>query len=158
MGHVAVKRVVPLTVDEAFAIAADVAAYKDFLPLVTRSTIRGPVEEQGNVKRFSADLMVAVEKLGLRESFTSKVVADAAARSVTAISQDGPMKDLCAVWMITAIDGGRSSVAITIDYQFKNKLLQMAASRMMDYAVGRVLEAFEVRGRALYPFRAMPNI
>jgi coenzyme Q-binding protein COQ10 len=158
MAHVEVKRVVLLTIDEAFAIAADVASYKDFLPLVTRSTIRGNVVEEGGVKKFSADLMVAVEKLGLRESFTSHVVADATARTVTATSQDGPIKDLRAVWTMSAIDGSRTQVAIAIDYQFKNMLLQMAAGSMMDMAVKRVLEAFETRGRALYPFRAITNI
>jgi len=158
MAHVEVKRVVALTIDEAFAIAADVASYKEFLPLVTRSTIRGTVVEAGRVKTFAADLMVAVEKLGLREGFTSQVVADAAARTVTATSQDGPIKDLRAVWTMSAIDGSRTQVAISIDYKFKNMLLQMAAGGMMDIAVKRVLEAFEARGLVLYPFRAMPNI
>jgi lipoyl synthase len=158
MAHVEIKRIVPLTIDEAFAIAADVASYKDFLPLVTRSTIRGNVVEEGRVKKFAADLMVAVEKLGLRESFTSQVAADAAARTVTAISQDGPMKDLRAVWTMSSIDGSRTQVAIAIDYQFKNMLLHMAAGSMMDMAVKRVLEAFEKRGQQLYPLSALPNI
>jgi len=43
VAHVAVKRAVPLTLHQAFAIAADVASYKEFLPLCTRSTIRGEV-------------------------------------------------------------------------------------------------------------------
>jgi len=158
MAHVEVKRVVPLTVDQAFAIAADVVAYREFLPLVTRSTIRGDVVEEGRVKTFAADLMVAVEKLGLSEGFTSQVVADAGARTVTATSHDGPIKDLRAVWTINTIDGTRTQVAIAIDYQFRNMLLQMAAGSMMDMAVKRVLEAFEKRGRQVYPLSALPNI
>ena len=158
MPKVSLKRAVPLTAVQAFAIAADVASYKDFLPLVSRSTIRGKVEEQGTVKRFAADLMVAVAKLGLHESFTSQVVVDSSAHTVVATSQDGPMKDLRAVWSITSIDGARSTVAIDIDYHFKSRLLQMAAGHMMDYAAKRVLEAFETRGRQLYPASALPNI
>lgn len=158
MPKVTVRRAVALTSAQAFAIAADVASYKDFLPLVTRSTIRGDVREEGRVKRFAADLMIAVQRLGLHESFTSQVVADAAAQTVVATSQDGPMKELRAEWSIRPIDGTRSTVAINIDYQFKSKLLQLAAGHMMDYAVNRVLEAFEARGRALYPASALPNI
>jgi coenzyme Q-binding protein COQ10 len=158
MQRVSIKRAVPLSAGQAFAIAADVAAYKDFLPLVTRSTVRGAVKEQGRVKQFSADLMIAVQRLGLHESFSSHVVADGEAHTVVATSQDGPLKDLRAVWSIKSIDGARSSVAIDIDFQLKSKLLQLAAGSMMDYAVNKVLEAFEARGRALYPESALPNI
>ena len=158
MAHVSVKRAVPLTLHQAFIIAADVASYKEFLPLCTRSTIRGAVEEQGGVKRFAADLQIAVNKLGLSESFTSKVEANESNKTVLAMSQDGPMKSLRALWTIKSIDGARSEVSITIDYEFKSKLLQFAASSMMNHAVTRVLEAFEARGTKLYPISALPNI
>ena len=158
MAVISVKRVVPLTAEQAFAIASDVNEYKDFLPLVTRSTIRGKVEEQGPIRRFAADMMISVDKLGLRDSFTSQVVADANARTVVATSQDGPMKDLRATWTIRPMDGSRSQVSIEISYQFRNMLFQMAASRLMDHAVAKVLEAFEKRGRELYPESALPNI
>ena len=153
-----VNRAVPLTLHQVFAIAADVASYKEFLPLCTLSTIRGPVEEQGGVKKFTADLQIAVTKLGFSESFTSKVEADENNKTVLATSQDGPMKSLRAVWSMKSIDGARSEVSITIDYELKNRLLQMAASSMMNHAVARVLAAFEVRGAKLYPTSVLPNI
>jgi coenzyme Q-binding protein COQ10 len=158
MPHVSVHRAVPLTLHQAYAIAADVSSYKDFLPLCTRSTIRGIVEEKDGVKRFSADLQIAVSKLGLSESFTSKVEADEPNKTVLATSHDGPLKSLRALWTMKAIDGARSDVSITIDYELKSKLLQMAASSMMNHAVAKVLEAFEARGRKLYPESALPNI
>lgn len=158
MARVSVQRVVPLTIDQAFEIAADVASYKDFIPLVIRSTIRGPVTEEGQVKRFAADLMVAVEKLHLHEGFTSQVITDAGQRTVVATSQDGPVKDLKAVWTMKPLNGGRAQVSIEIDYQFRNFLFQLAAGRLMDHAVAKVLQAFEDRGRQLYPESALPNI
>ena len=158
MAHVSVKRAVPLTLHQVFAIAADVASYKEFLPLCTRSTVRGAVEEQAGVKKFAADLQIAITKLGLSESFTSQVEADEPNKTVLATSQDGPMKNLRALWTMKSIDGARSEVSITIDYQLKNRLLQMAASSMMNHAVAKVLDAFETRGAQLYPTSALPNI
>ena len=158
MAKVALKKAVALSAHEAFAIAADVGAYKEFVPRVNRSTIRGAVTESGNVKSFAADLMVAYDKLGLSESFTSLVEVNAVARTVVATSQDGPMKSLKAVWKIMPIDGARCSVAIDIDYEFKSKLMQMAAGGLMARAVGKVMDAFEARGRQLYPMSALPNI
>lgn len=158
MAKVSLKKVVMLTAHQALAIASDVSAYKEFLPLCTRSTIRGAITEQGDVKRFAADLMVAYEKLGLREGFTSQVEVNGVSRSVVATSQDGPMKDLKAIWQITPIDGSRSTVAIDIDYEFKSKLMQLAAGSLMNRAMTKVLDAFEARGRTLYPNSALPNI
>ncbi len=150
MPYLAVERVVQLSAGQAFAIAADVASYKTFVPLVTRSVVRGTVEKLDDVEKFAADLTVAVERLNLRESFTSTVEADAARKTVIAISQDGPMKNLKAVWKISALGENQARISIEIDYQFKNMLLQIAAGGFMNSAVQRVLEAFESRGRELY--------
>ena len=158
MARVSLKKAVALSANQAFAIAADVASYKEFVPLVTRSTIRGKISEQGDVKSFAADMMVAYEKLGLREGFTSQVEVNATLGNVIATSQDGPMRNLKAVWQITSIDGARSTVAIDIDYEFKSKLMQLAAGSLMNRAVAKVLEAFEERGRKLYPMSDLPNI
>jgi coenzyme Q-binding protein COQ10 len=86
------------------------------------------------------------------------VEVNAIARTVIATSDDGPIKSLKAVWQITPIDGARCTVAIDIDYEFKSRLMQMAVGGLMHRAVEKVLEAFEARGRQLYPMSALPNI
>jgi len=158
MAHLAVKRVVPLTLHQAFAIAADVDSYKDFVPLCTRSTVRGVVQQRSGTRTFDADLQIAVKRLGLSESFTSHVEADEPNKTVLATAEDGPLKSLRALWSMKSIDGARCEVAITIDYELKSKLLQIAAASMMNHAVARVLDAFEMRGRQLYPASALSNI
>jgi coenzyme Q-binding protein COQ10 len=158
MAKVALKKAVALSAHEAFAIVADVSAYKEFVPLVKRSTIRGVVTEIGDTKSFAADLMVAYDRLSLSVIFTSMVEVNAIARTVIARSDDGPIKSLKAVWQITPIDGARCIVAIDIDYELKSKLMQMAVGGLMHRAVEKVLEAFEARGRQFYPMSALPNI
>jgi coenzyme Q-binding protein COQ10 len=143
-------RRVNLSVEQAFAIAADVASYKDFLPLLKRSVIRGEKKRAGEIETFDADLQVAFEKLGLRESFTSQVTSNTADHTVTATSSDGPMKSLKAVWKIQTTDDGNSDVSITIDYTMKSMMLQMVAGGLTDFAAQKILQAFEDRGRALY--------
>ncbi len=143
-------RRVNLTVEQAFAIAADVASYKDFLPLLKRSAIRGERKRIGDTEAFDADLQVAFEKLGLRETFTSHVVNNAEDHTVTATSSDGPMKALKAVWKIVGAADGNTDVSITVDYTMKNMMLQMVAGRLTDFAAQKIMQAFEDRGRALY--------
>jgi coenzyme Q-binding protein COQ10 len=150
MPHFSTTRRVNITPDQAYAIAADVASYKDFLPLLKRSVIRGARKKDGEVETFDADLMIAVEKLRVRESFTSHVTADASNRTVTATSSDGPMKSLKAVWKISSQTDGKAEVSITVDYTLKSMLLQLAASGLMDFAAQKIMQAFEERGAALH--------
>jgi coenzyme Q-binding protein COQ10 len=143
-------RRVNLSVDQAFAIAADVASYKEFLPLLKRSVIRGEKKRIGDVETFDADLQVAFEKLGLRETFTSQVTSNAIDHTVTATSSDGPMKSLKAVWKIVGVESSIADVSITVDYTMKSMMLQMVAGGLTDFAAQKIMQAFEERGKALY--------
>jgi coenzyme Q-binding protein COQ10 len=144
------SRLVDLSPEHAFAIAADVASYKEFLPLLKRSVIRGTVHRVGAIERFDADLQVALEKMGIRESFTSHVATDTETMTVSASSTDGPMKHLNVVWTIAAAADGKAQVSFSVDYAMKNMMLQMLAGGLTDYAAQKIMAAFEDRGRALY--------
>jgi coenzyme Q-binding protein COQ10 len=150
MPHFTSTRRVHLSALQAFAIAADVNVYKDFLPLLKRSLIRGERVKNGDTETFDADLMIAVEKLNIRESFTSHVTTDLGNMTVTALSSDGPVKALKAVWKITSITDTTSDVTITLDYTLKNMMLQMLAGGLMEFATQKIMHAFEERGRAIY--------
>lgn len=142
-------RRVGITADQAFGIAADVGSYKEFLPLVVRSTVRGRKQVSPTKEQFAGDLQIRVEKLGLTENFTSQVETDAALRVVKATSNDGPVKSLTAFWEIEA-QGVAADVTIKVDYVLNNMLLQLAAGKFMDYAAQKILSAFEARATELY--------
>lgn len=150
MAFLRVEKNVALSADQAFAIASDVASYKDFVPMVNRSTIRGDVLRQGNISEFSADLSVAYDRMNINESFTSHVVTDSGTKIVTATSDHGPVKSLQAVWKIVSLSPNQSNISVEIDYQFKNMLLQVAAGGFMKIGAQRILDAFELRGQSIY--------
>ena len=141
------ERHVDVPPDVAFSVAADVASYKQFLPLVSRSVIRGVKTQTDAGETFAAELAVAYPKLGLSESFVSLVTTDNDNYVVRAISNDKPFRALEAKWTITPASGG-STVAIAIDYSFRNPLLQLVASGLMDMAVQKIMTAFEARAKA----------
>ncbi|MDE2446122.1 MAG: type II toxin-antitoxin system RatA family toxin [Alphaproteobacteria bacterium] len=147
------SRVVDVSAQQAFSIAADVSSYKDFLPLLKRSVIRGGRKRVGAVEEFDADLQVAVEKIGVRESFASHVTTNSDMMTVSATSSDGPVKALHVMWEIADAPAGKAQVSITIDYTLKNLMLQMMAGGFTDYAAQKIMTAFEERGRSLYGAR-----
>lgn len=149
LAHFHMTRRVCITAEQAFGIAADVGSYKEFLPLVVRSTVRGRKEISKSKSQFAGDLQIRIEKLGRDESFTSQVETDSESRIVTATACDGPVKSLTVVWKI-APQGSAADVTIKVDYVLKNMLLQLAAGKFMDYAAQKILNAFEERATKLY--------
>jgi coenzyme Q-binding protein COQ10 len=132
----------------AFAVAADVAAYKDFLPLLQRSSVRGARLPVGAGEKFVAELVVGYEKLGIRESFISNVVTDPAQRTVKATSSEGALKSLSASWAVNEAPGG-CNVTVMIDYAFHSRMMQIAFSGLLDLAAAKIMQAFEKRAETM---------
>ena len=138
------SRRVAVPADIAFAVAADVAAYAEFLPLLLGSTIRGRRIATDVGESFDAELAVSYPKLGLAHAFASRVETNRTERSVTARSIDAPFRTIETKWLIAPVATG-CDVGITVDYTFRNPLLQLAAGRLMDMAISKVMAAFEAR-------------
>lgn len=150
MPNFSVSRSVPYTADQVFAIARDVARYKEFLPLVKRSIVRGAKADAQGREHFEGELTVAYDKLRIEEVMTSRVTVDPAALTVTARSDQGPVKHLVSEWKIVPTGDNRCDINFTVDYTLKSKMLQMVLSGMFDMAVRKVMSAFEERARVLY--------
>jgi ribosome-associated toxin RatA of RatAB toxin-antitoxin module len=137
---------VSVSPDVAYSVAADVSSYKDFLPMLLRSIVRGERKVHGAGEQFMAELVVGYEKLGIRESFVSTVTTDPVARTVLASSSEGPMQALTTSWKIAEAAGG-ADVSITIDYAFRSRLMQIAFSGLLDMAAPKIMAAFEAQAK-----------
>ena len=145
-----VSRKVPYSVDQVFAISADVAQYRTFLPLVSRSVVRSRERLPDGRETFDADLTVIYKKLGIEETLTSRVVVDRSKHTVTAQSSDGPVKHLNSEWRILPAGPGQSEINFTVDYQLKSRTLQFVLSGMFDMVVRKIMSSFEERAHKLY--------
>jgi coenzyme Q-binding protein COQ10 len=142
------RRRISVPPDLAFEIAADVGAYKQFLPLMQKSEIVGKKQKTTDGEVFKAELSVAYPKFGLSGSFVSHVETKTFVRTVMAKSTDGPFRAVETTWHIVPVAKG-SDVAIRIDYAFRNPLLQLGAASVMDIAISKVISAFEARALML---------
>jgi coenzyme Q-binding protein COQ10 len=150
MPQFSVTRSVPYTAEQVFAIARDVARYRDFLPLVKRSLVRNAAVQDDGRESFEGELTVAYDKLRIEEVMTSEVSVDPQALTVTARSNRGPVKHLVSEWKIVPTGANRCDITFTVDYQLKSRSLQFIFSGMFDLAVRKVMSAFEERARQLY--------
>ena len=145
-----VTRRLPYSAQQVYAVAADVSAYREFLPLVKRSIIRSrkPLPNGGEV--FDAELLVAYKKLRIEESMMSQVTTDPGNLTVRAQSNEGAVKSLDAVWRIKGMPDGGSEIDFSVDYTLKSRSLQFLLSGMFDLVVRKIMTAFEERARKLY--------
>ena len=141
---------VNFTPQQIFAVVADVESYKEFLPLVERSTVRNRKPAIDGNENFGADLLVGYKKMGIQETFSSQVQTSLKDLSVSTVSSGKAVKKLISSWQIVAIEVGKSEITFAVDYEMKSPMLQMIMKSMFDMAARKIMGAFEARAAKLY--------
>jgi coenzyme Q-binding protein COQ10 len=144
------KRHVNFTPQQIHAVVADVASYKEFLPLVERSTVRNRKPKKGTIENFGADLVIGYKKLKIQESFSSLVESDVENLTVKASSSGNAVKKLVSSWQIVQAGDNTSDVTFAVDYELKSSMLQMLLGRMVGSLAEKIMTAFETRAGKLY--------
>ncbi len=140
-------RWLPYPPEHLFRVVSDVHDYGRFVPLCVGAEV-WDVHEEGAVKRFRAKLEIAYPKLGLREYFTSDVVADAEKLLVVATSREGAVRELENRWLFRSRRGG-ADVVFALRFSMASRMLEMAMDAAFDYAAKKILDAFERRAAEL---------
>lgn len=139
---------------EMFDLVADVEKYPEFLPMCTGLRIRERRQDsQGR------DVIIAAMSVGykaIRETFTSQVTLDRAARKILVEYIDGPFRYLENVWTFSDLSGADEShgptaeVGFFIDYEFRSRMLGLLMGSLFDTAFRKFAEAFERRADFIY--------
>ena len=140
-------RWLPHSPEHLFSVISSVHEYGKFVPLCRHAEVWDVVEE-GAVKRFRARLEIAYPKLGLREHFTSNVLADAARLLVVAQSSEGAVRDLENRWLFRPRRGG-ADVLFSLRFRMASRFLEAVMDAAFDYAAKKILDAFERRAAEL---------
>lgn len=147
-----VTRRVAHSAGDMFALVADVEAYPQFLPLCTGLRVRRRSTAADGKEAIIADMDVGYRNI--RETFSSRVTLDPAARRIVVQYVDGPFRHLENVWVFR--DEARPDskpfcvVEFFIDYEFRSRMLGLLMGAMFDTAFRRFAEAFEKRADEVY--------
>lgn len=136
----------PYTAQQMYDLVADVANYPKFLPWTAAARIRSTTD-QGDHVEMLADLVISFKVF--RETFGSRVVLWPELMKIDTSYIDGPFKHLESQWTFVDCEGG-CNVSFSVDFEFKNKLLQGAAGMFFNEAMRRVVQSFEGRAQVLY--------
>jgi len=139
-------RHVPHTATQMYDLVADVAHYPEFLPWTASARIRS-TENHGDHLVMLADLVISFKVF--RERFGSRVTLWPDARKIDTEYLDGPFRHMRSNWAFAEAPKG-CEVTFHVDFEFRNRLLQSAATLFFNDAMQRVVRAFERRAEELY--------
>jgi len=140
--HIEQKKL-PYTAAQMFALVADVGRYQEFAPWCKASRITK--RESDSV--FYADLIVGYKLF--RERFSSKVLLTAPDKVEIEYLQ-GPLKHLKNHWRFIPEDDGGCTIDFSVEFEFKNTLLQGVAQLFFQEIIRRMVGAFEARAKEIY--------
>jgi coenzyme Q-binding protein COQ10 len=135
-------RRLPYSAEQMFDLVADVERYPEFLPWVAATRVRS---DDGS--EMVADMLVSFK--ALREKFTSRVVKRRA-EEIRVHYVDGPLQDLDNVWQFRPFGTDGCDIDFSVDFRFRNALLEKLAGQFVDRAFRKMVAAFEERAAELY--------
>ncbi|MDD3371443.1 MAG: type II toxin-antitoxin system RatA family toxin [Alphaproteobacteria bacterium] len=142
MPHHREKRILPYSAQQMYDLVADIGRYPEFLPWCKGARILSRTE-----KGVEADLIVGTKLF--REKFTSVVTLDKP-RAIVVEYKAGPLSNLSNEWAFKPMGRKSCEVSFDLDFDFRSPLLRAAMGAVFERALGRMIEAFEARARALY--------
>ena len=136
----------PYTAKEMFDLVADISSYPEFLPWCAAARVRKEVQK-GRIKQIEADLVISFKVF--REKFGSRVLLDASKFIIETDYIDGPFRYMHSVWCFENSEQG-CEVKFSVDFEFKNAMLQSIIGLVFNDAMQRIVRAFERRASELY--------
>lgn len=140
-------RHMPYEAQQIFNLVADVARYPEFLPWTAAARIRSRKPIAGG-EEIEADLVISFKVF--RERFGSRVQLYPEAGKIDTAYLDGPFKYMISHWQVKPAEAGGCIVDFSVDFEFRNPVLQKLIGVVFDQAMRRVVGAFEARAKALY--------
>jgi coenzyme Q-binding protein COQ10 len=142
------NRPMPYSAAQIYDLVADVARYPEFLPWTSAARIRSrrPMPDGG--EEMLADLVISFKVF--RERFGSRVLLYPEQRRIETAYIDGPFRHMLSHWHVTDRPEGGCHVEFSVDFEFRNPVLQGLIGVVFDQAMRRVVQAFEDRARKLY--------
>jgi ribosome-associated toxin RatA of RatAB toxin-antitoxin module len=128
--------------EQMFQLINDVLAYPSFLPDCSDSKV---ISE--NESSVTAALLVS--KGGLKKWFTTEntLISN---QEVKLSLVDGPFKKLQGSWVLTPLSDEACKVNLSLEYEFSNKMFDLAFGRIFNNLTNNMVQAFTQRAKDVY--------
>ena len=146
MPSASIKKEIPCSKDKLIKMVLDIEKYPEFVPWCLSGKIHSKKEKDDKVE-ITADLTIG--KSFFNETYKSFVIYDRSSDSIHVTNIDGPLKHLENKWFFSE-KGKKSEVHFHVDFELKNKILNMFMVKSFDIGLKKIANAFEKRAIDLF--------
>jgi len=142
MPSISRSALVMYSAEQMYQLINDVLAYPQFLPDCSNSKVISQDENS-----VTASLLVS--KAGMKKWFTTKntLVSN---QQVTLNLVDGPFTKLQGHWQLTPLSEEACKVSLELEYEFSNKVFDLAFGRIFNHMTNNMVQAFTQRAKKVY--------
>ena len=146
MSSASVKKIIPCTKNQLIEMVLDIEKYPEFVPWCLEGKIHEKIDK-GAVIEIKADLIIG--KSFFRDTYKSFVIYNKSEDSIHVTNINGPLKHLENNWFFRQ-DGDSSEVEFQVDFELKNKILNILMIKSFNLGLKKIANAFEKRAIQLF--------
>jgi len=146
MPSASIKKKIPCSKKNLIDMVLDIEKYPDFVPWCLDGKIHDKIDK-GDTIEIKADLTIG--RSFFRDTYKSFVIYNKSEDSIHVTNIDGPLKHLENEWFFRQ-DGDSSEVEFHVDFELKNKILNVLMIKFFDLGLKKIADAFEKRAIQLF--------
>ena len=146
MPFASIKKEIPCSKENLIKMVLDIEKYPEFVPWCINSKIHDK-NDKGNKIEIIADLTIG--KSFFSETYKSFVTYERSSDSIHVTNIDGPLKYLENKWFFNQ-KGNNSEVNFQVEFELKNRILNLLMIKLFDKGLKKVADAFEKRAIDLF--------
>ena len=146
MPSASIKKEIHCSKENLIKMVLDIEKYPEFVPWCLNSKIYSK-KDDGEKIEIIADLTIG--KSFFNETYKSFVIYDKSLDSIHVSNMKGPLKHLENKWFFKQ-KGSNSEVEFHVDFELKNKILNMLMIKSFDIGLKKIADAFEKRAVELF--------
>ena len=146
MPSASIKKKIPCSKKNLIEMVLDIEKYPEFVPWCLDGKIHDKIDK-GDTIEIKADLTIG--KSFFKDTYKSFVIYNKSADSIHVTNIDGPLKHLENEWFFRQ-DGDSSEVEFNVDFELKNKILNVLMIKSFNLGLKKIADAFEKRAIQLF--------
>ena len=141
-----VKKKISCSKEDLINMVLDIEKYPEFVPWCLDSKVYEK-KDKGDTVEIIADLTIG--KSFFKETYKSFVIYSKSADTIYVTNMEGPLKYLENKWFFKDL-GEASQVEFQVDFEMKNKMLNLFMNKSFDLGLIKIADAFQKRANELF--------
>ncbi len=150
MPKASVKRLIDNRKDKLIEFVLDIEKYPEFIPFCENSKIYER-KDDGSIINIIADLTIG--KGPFKDTFKSDVKFNKKNDHIHVVNIEGPLNYMENNWKFVEkgnwTNGYKTEVSFDIDFEVKNKFLNILMTKSFQYGLEKIADAFQKRAESL---------